>query len=171
MLADEQFHAAGGVVYVPDGDGDVPMVATPADFHGTPWAPRSPAPSLGQHTDEVLAELSEAAARLRQWLEACRVAQLGEEVVGVVAAHQVVRHRDPHDGGCRRRRRGRGSRLQALPHQRKDLCHPPDDVLGFDVDHPQAGIGLLVLDDDPQRRLEPIGGGPGRADASATARS
>jgi crotonobetainyl-CoA:carnitine CoA-transferase CaiB-like acyl-CoA transferase len=34
------------------------MVATPADFHGTPWAPRSVAPKLGEHTDEVLAELN-----------------------------------------------------------------------------------------------------------------
>jgi crotonobetainyl-CoA:carnitine CoA-transferase CaiB-like acyl-CoA transferase len=33
-------------------------VATPADFHGTPWSPRSVAPELGQHTDEVLAELA-----------------------------------------------------------------------------------------------------------------
>jgi crotonobetainyl-CoA:carnitine CoA-transferase CaiB-like acyl-CoA transferase len=33
------------------------MVATPADFHGTPWVPRSAAPKLGQHTEEVLAEL------------------------------------------------------------------------------------------------------------------
>jgi len=57
VVADEQFHAAGGVVYVPDGDASVPMVATPADFHGTPWAPRSAAPALGQHTTEVLAEL------------------------------------------------------------------------------------------------------------------
>lgn len=60
VVADEQFHAAGGIVYVPDGAGDqaaVPMVATPADFHGTPWAPRSAAPELGQHTAEVLAEL------------------------------------------------------------------------------------------------------------------
>jgi crotonobetainyl-CoA:carnitine CoA-transferase CaiB-like acyl-CoA transferase len=59
VLADDQFHAAGGVVYVPDTDGAQPMVATPADFHGTPWEPRSTAPTLGQHTEEVLAELAE----------------------------------------------------------------------------------------------------------------
>lgn len=58
VVADEQFHAAGGVVDVPDGDGAIAMVATPADFHGTPWAPRSAAPELGQHTEEVLAELA-----------------------------------------------------------------------------------------------------------------
>jgi crotonobetainyl-CoA:carnitine CoA-transferase CaiB-like acyl-CoA transferase len=58
VLADEQFHAAGGVVYVPDGDSTRPMVATPADFHGTPWEPTAPAPTLGQHTEEILAALS-----------------------------------------------------------------------------------------------------------------
>jgi len=57
VIADDQFHAAGGVVYVPDGDSTVPMIATPADFHGTPWATRSAAPAVGQHTDEVLGEL------------------------------------------------------------------------------------------------------------------
>jgi crotonobetainyl-CoA:carnitine CoA-transferase CaiB-like acyl-CoA transferase len=57
VVADEQFHAAGGIVDVPDGESGVSMVATPADFHGTPWAPRSAAPELGQHTDEILAEL------------------------------------------------------------------------------------------------------------------
>ncbi len=62
VLGDEQFHAAGGIVYVPDGDGGVPMVASPADFHGTPWEPRSAAPQLGEHTDEILAELKERGA-------------------------------------------------------------------------------------------------------------
>jgi crotonobetainyl-CoA:carnitine CoA-transferase CaiB-like acyl-CoA transferase len=60
VVADEQFHAAGGIVYVPDGDSTVPMVATPADFHGTPWAPRSAAPLLGEHTDEIVAELKKS---------------------------------------------------------------------------------------------------------------
>ena len=57
VVADDQFHAAGGVVYVPDGNAGAPMVATPADFHGTPWEPRGAAPKLGEHTDEILAEL------------------------------------------------------------------------------------------------------------------
>ncbi|WP_264992945.1 CoA transferase, partial [Mycobacterium montefiorense] len=57
VVADEQFRAAGGIVDVPDGRASISMVATPADFHGTPWAPRGPAPELGQHTDEILAEL------------------------------------------------------------------------------------------------------------------
>jgi crotonobetainyl-CoA:carnitine CoA-transferase CaiB-like acyl-CoA transferase len=57
VLGDEQFYAAGGLVDVPDGDGSLPMVATPADFHGTPWAPCSAAPKLGEHTEEILAEL------------------------------------------------------------------------------------------------------------------
>ncbi len=59
VIADEQFHAAGGIVNVPDDQGGVAMVATPADFHGTPWEPRSPAPQLGEHTDEILTELAE----------------------------------------------------------------------------------------------------------------
>ncbi|HYO05182.1 MAG TPA: CoA transferase [Mycobacterium sp.] len=59
ILGDEQFHAGGGLVDVPDGDASIPMVATPADFHGTPWEPRWAATGLGEHTDEVLAELKE----------------------------------------------------------------------------------------------------------------
>jgi crotonobetainyl-CoA:carnitine CoA-transferase CaiB-like acyl-CoA transferase len=63
VVADEQFHAAGGVVYVPDGGSAAPMVATPADFHGTPCEQRSVAPALGEHTEEVLAELAARTAR------------------------------------------------------------------------------------------------------------
>ena len=59
VMGDEQFHAAGGIVNVPDGQGGVPMVASPADFHGTPAEPRSSAPQLGQHTDEILAGLGQ----------------------------------------------------------------------------------------------------------------
>jgi crotonobetainyl-CoA:carnitine CoA-transferase CaiB-like acyl-CoA transferase len=57
VISDEQFYAAGGIVDVPDGESSVPMIATPADFHGTPWAARSVAPELGEHTEDVLAEL------------------------------------------------------------------------------------------------------------------
>ena len=38
------------------------MVATPADFDGRPPAPRGMAPTLGQHTREVLGELGYAPA-------------------------------------------------------------------------------------------------------------
>jgi crotonobetainyl-CoA:carnitine CoA-transferase CaiB-like acyl-CoA transferase len=67
LVADPQFHAAGGVVQVPDADGTstTAMVATPADFLGTPIRHRSTAPELGQHTDEVLSELENEARRGR----------------------------------------------------------------------------------------------------------
>lgn len=58
VVADEQFHAAGGIVYVPEGDSSTPMVASPADFSATPWQPRGPAPELGEHTEQILAELN-----------------------------------------------------------------------------------------------------------------
>jgi crotonobetainyl-CoA:carnitine CoA-transferase CaiB-like acyl-CoA transferase len=57
LVADPQFAAAGGMVDVPDGASTTTMVATPADFRGTPTTLRSTAPELGQHTDEVLADL------------------------------------------------------------------------------------------------------------------
>jgi crotonobetainyl-CoA:carnitine CoA-transferase CaiB-like acyl-CoA transferase len=62
LLTDEQFHASGALVDVPDDEGTTTMLATPADFHGTPAAPRFRAPQLGEHTDAVLAELAAAAA-------------------------------------------------------------------------------------------------------------
>jgi crotonobetainyl-CoA:carnitine CoA-transferase CaiB-like acyl-CoA transferase len=56
---DPQAHAAGGFVDVPveDGGDTVRMVATPVDFAGTPWSPRSMPPEFAQHTEEVLLEL------------------------------------------------------------------------------------------------------------------
>ena len=60
LLADPQFHAAGGLVDVPDGTSTTTMIATPADFDGTPWAPRGLAPRLGEHTQAILAELGRA---------------------------------------------------------------------------------------------------------------
>jgi crotonobetainyl-CoA:carnitine CoA-transferase CaiB-like acyl-CoA transferase len=57
VLGDEQFHAAGSVVQVPDEQGSLPMLATPVDFGGRPPAPRWRAPRLGEHTRALLAEL------------------------------------------------------------------------------------------------------------------
>jgi crotonobetainyl-CoA:carnitine CoA-transferase CaiB-like acyl-CoA transferase len=57
LLGDRQFAPSGGLVEVPGPDGPTTMLATPADFHGTPGAPRWLAPELGEHTRRVLAEL------------------------------------------------------------------------------------------------------------------
>ena len=57
LLADPQTSASGAFVDVPDGSVGTTMLASPVDFHGTPWAPRSLAPEIGEHTAEVLREL------------------------------------------------------------------------------------------------------------------
>lgn len=57
VIADPQSAPAGLFVDVPDGVSTTRMVATPIDFHGTPWAPRMVAPGLGEHRDELLDEL------------------------------------------------------------------------------------------------------------------
>jgi crotonobetainyl-CoA:carnitine CoA-transferase CaiB-like acyl-CoA transferase len=64
VLSDPQVLASGGLVDVPDGDTTSSFPATPCDFLGTPWGPRSMAPAHGQHTDEVLAELGRSAAEI-----------------------------------------------------------------------------------------------------------
>ena len=60
LLADPQFYASGALVEVPDGTSTTNMIATPADFAGTPWAPRGTAPDLGEHTEQILTELGRA---------------------------------------------------------------------------------------------------------------
>ena len=57
VVKDPMVQAAGAFVDVPGPDGPTQMVATPADFSGTPWQPQGLPPELGQHTEEVLLEL------------------------------------------------------------------------------------------------------------------
>ncbi len=64
LLADPQFAAAGGLVDVPDGTSSSTMVATPVDFSGTAWAPRSMAPRLGEHSEEILRSLGRSDAAI-----------------------------------------------------------------------------------------------------------
>ena len=66
LLGDEQFHASGAVVHVPDEQGSSPMLASPADFGGEPVQPRWRAPLLGEHTEEVLRELGRDDAEIRR---------------------------------------------------------------------------------------------------------
>ena len=56
VVADPQARAAGGIVSGPVNGGEADVVASPADFAGTPWKPTTPAPELGQHTEEILLE-------------------------------------------------------------------------------------------------------------------
>jgi crotonobetainyl-CoA:carnitine CoA-transferase CaiB-like acyl-CoA transferase len=60
LLADQQFHDAGGLVEVPSEDGAWTMLATPADFDLHRSAPRFRAPLLGEHTHELLVELGKS---------------------------------------------------------------------------------------------------------------
>jgi crotonobetainyl-CoA:carnitine CoA-transferase CaiB-like acyl-CoA transferase len=64
VLADPQVAAAGGLLEVPDGEGTMLLPATPADFEGTPSAPRFPPPGHGEHTDEILAALGRGEAAI-----------------------------------------------------------------------------------------------------------
>ncbi|MEM9747737.1 MAG: CoA transferase, partial [Actinomycetota bacterium] len=58
LLDDPQAEAGGGFVDVPAPDGTtVRGVASPVDFGGTPWEPRSASPEYAQHTEEVCLEL------------------------------------------------------------------------------------------------------------------
>ncbi|MEM7408727.1 MAG: CoA transferase [Myxococcota bacterium] len=64
VMADEQVHAGGGFVDVPDGASTTKLPASPVDFGGSPWAPRAMAPDHGQHTEAVLGELGRSADQI-----------------------------------------------------------------------------------------------------------
>ncbi len=56
-IQDPVVRQSGALREVPGPDGPITLVATPADFYGTPVGPRGISPELGQHTEEVLLEL------------------------------------------------------------------------------------------------------------------
>lgn len=73
LVADPQFAAAGGLVDVPDEQGSMTMVATPADFSDRPARPRFRAPRLGEHTKDVMADLGYPAERVEELVGASAV--------------------------------------------------------------------------------------------------
>jgi crotonobetainyl-CoA:carnitine CoA-transferase CaiB-like acyl-CoA transferase len=59
VVADPQAHAMGAFVTTSDGSVEIGTVAAPARFDRRSYPPRRPVPALGQHTDELLAELDQ----------------------------------------------------------------------------------------------------------------
>jgi crotonobetainyl-CoA:carnitine CoA-transferase CaiB-like acyl-CoA transferase len=74
VLIDEQVHAAGAFIEVPEANGSAMRVASPSDFYGTPWTARSGAPELGQHTREVLTSIGRTDAEIDAMFESGTVA-------------------------------------------------------------------------------------------------
>ncbi len=57
VVHDPVAQRAGVVTEVEGPEGPTKVVASPADFLGTPQTPKGAVPELGQHTEEVLLEL------------------------------------------------------------------------------------------------------------------
>jgi crotonobetainyl-CoA:carnitine CoA-transferase CaiB-like acyl-CoA transferase len=71
VTADPTAHEAGCFVDMPDGwGGSFKAPATPVRFPGTPVAPKRPAPKLGEHTREVLAEAGYSEAEVEALMSA-----------------------------------------------------------------------------------------------------
>jgi hypothetical protein len=124
--------------------------------------PRNP-----QRTDGLLRSYSDTG--MIRCANGCRAprdthgeAELRQEVLGIVTAHQVVRHRHPHRSRCRvRATRASSESLQSFPHHRHHPGQPRNDLRRFDVDHAEPRIGALIFDDDPQGGVQSrVGGQP-----------
>jgi crotonobetainyl-CoA:carnitine CoA-transferase CaiB-like acyl-CoA transferase len=66
VAVDPQVHAAGGIVQTPGkgGIGSFASPAAPANFHGVDDGPKGPAPTLGEHTRQVLESIGYTAAQI-----------------------------------------------------------------------------------------------------------
>src|SRR3984885_14955206 len=47
--------------------------------------------------------------------------------------------------------------MKTIGHRGDDVRELVDDIFGLDVDHPHPGVGMLVFDDEPKRRIELVG--------------
>jgi crotonobetainyl-CoA:carnitine CoA-transferase CaiB-like acyl-CoA transferase len=71
LVSDPVARRAGVFVEAPGPEGPQQVIATPADFLGTPIEPSAAVPELGQHTEEVLLELG------RDWEEIVALKERG----------------------------------------------------------------------------------------------
>ncbi|MAI81065.1 MAG: CoA transferase [Deltaproteobacteria bacterium] len=69
VIQDEQAHAAGGFVEIPDGEGTTILPATPVDFHGTPIEHRNMAPEAGQDSEAILGEIGLSGEQIKSLRE------------------------------------------------------------------------------------------------------